>query len=150
MLQGFLLTLVVIGACKFGGLLMSIPPPPDEPPTPSSQAFLNQVDNAKTSTPSNGIDGRMLFMDNCATCHSVLKDLTGPALSGVQQRIPDKKLLYKWVRNPAGVLKSGDVYFNELKKRFGGVVMTSFSSLSDQEIDAILLYIGRHSNPVVD
>src|ERR1044072_8230764 len=84
-LQGFLLTLVFVGAFKFGGLLMSIPPPPpEEPPTPNSQAFLSKVENAK-STPSNGIDGKMLFQDNCASCHSVLKDLTGPALSGVQK-----------------------------------------------------------------
>lgn len=147
-MQGFLLTLVVIGAFKFGGYLLSIPPPPDEPPTPNSQAFLRQFDNAKTSTTSNGIDGKKLFQDNCASCHSVIKDLTGPALSGVQQRIPDKKLLYKWVRNPAVVLRSGNVYFNELKKRFGGVVMTPFSSLTDQEIDAILVYIDRHGKPV--
>lgn len=146
-LQGFLLTLVVIGAFKFGGYLLSIPPPPDEPPTPRSQAFLNQFENAKASTPSNGIDGKMLFQDNCASCHSVFKDLTGPALGGVSERIPDRKLLYKWVRNPAVVLRSGNVYFNDLKKRFGGVVMTPFSSLTDQEIDAILHYIESRSAP---
>lgn len=144
-LQGFLLTLVVIGACKFGGFLLSIPPPPSAPPTPNSQAFLSRFDNAKTATSSNGIDGKMLFQDNCASCHSIFKDLTGPALGGVQGRISDKKLLYKWVRNPAGVLKSGNIYFNELKKRFGGVVMTSFSSLSDQEIDAIISYVEKNS-----
>jgi cytochrome c2 len=143
-LQGFLLTLLVIGAFKFSGYLMSIPPPPPSaPPTPNSEAFLNQFDNAKTSVSSNGPDGKMLFQDNCASCHSVIKDLTGPALVGVQKRIPDKTLLYKWVRNPAGVLKSGNVYFNDLKKRFGGVVMTTFPSLSDQEIDEILRYIER-------
>jgi hypothetical protein len=49
------------------------------------------------------------------------------------------------VRNPAVVLKSGNVYFNELKKRFGGVVMTPFSSLSDQEIDAIVSYVESRS-----
>jgi mono/diheme cytochrome c family protein len=92
-LQGFLLTLVVIGAFKFGGYLLSIPPSPDEPPTPNSQAFLRQFDNERTSTASNGIDGKKLFQDNCASCHSVFKDLTGPALSGVTQRITDKKLI---------------------------------------------------------
>lgn len=146
-LHGFLLTLVVIGAFKFGGYLLSIPPPPEESPTPNSQAFLSQPENAKASTTSNGIDGKMLFQDNCASCHSVFKDLTGPALHGVNERIPDRKLLYKWVRNPAVVLKSGNVYFNELKKRFGGVVMTPFSSLTDQEIDAILAYIGTRNAP---
>ena len=141
-LQGFLLTLLVIGAFKVCGYLLSIPPPPSAP-TPTSEAFLKQFDNAKTSVSSNGPDGKMLFQENCASCHSVIKDLTGPALVGVQQRIPDKTLLYKWVRNPAGVLKSGNVYFNDLKKRFGGVVMTPFPSLSDQEIDEILRFIER-------
>ena len=144
-LQGFLLTLLVIGAFKFSGLLLSIPPPQEEPPTPNSQAFLSQFDNSKTSTSSNGSDGKMLFQDNCASCHSLLKDLTGPALGGVQKRIPDKKLLYKWVRNPTGVLKSGNVYFNDLRKRFGGVVMTGFPSLTDQEIDAIISYVELRS-----
>jgi cytochrome c2 len=145
--QGFLLTLLVVGAFKFGGFLMSIPPPPSAPPTPGSEAFLSQVENAKTSTSSNGPDGKILFMDNCASCHSVLKDLTGPALGGVQERIPDQKLLYKWVRNPPAILKTGNVYFNGLKKRFGGVVMTSFPSLSDQEIAAILNYIELRNQP---
>ena len=131
-LQGFLLTLVVIGAFKFGGYLLTIPPPAEAPPTPNSEAFLSQFDNSKASTSSNGIDGKMLFQDNCASCHSLFKDLTGPALGDVSKRIPDKKLLYKWVRDPSFILKSGNVYFNELKKRFGGVVMTSFSSLTDE------------------
>jgi len=145
-LQGFLLTLVVIGAFKFGGYLLSIPPPPEEIPTPGSQAFLNQFENAKATTVSNGIDGKKLFQENCAACHSVFKDLTGPALAGVSKRIPDRKLLYKWVRNPVVILRSGDVYFNELKKRFGGAVMTPFSTLTDQEIDAILNYIESRSS----
>ena len=142
-LQGFLLTLAVIGAFKFSGLLLSIPPPPEEPPTVQSHSI--PVDSYK---PDNGHDGKALFQNNCASCHSVLKDLTGPALAGVTERITDKKLLYSWVRNPAAVLKSGNVYFNTLKKRLGDVQMTGFPDLSDAEIDAIISYVEKSKGPM--
>jgi mono/diheme cytochrome c family protein len=139
-LQGFLLTLAVIGAFKFSDLLLSIPPPP---PEDANKSVIGYCGNATVSpkNPATYSMGSVLFRENCASCHSVLKDLTGPALSGVTQRLPDRKLVYKWVRNPAAVLKSGNVYFNTLKKRFGGFEMTSFDNLSDAEIDAILDYV---------
>ena len=141
-LQGFLLTVVVIGAFKFSDLLLSIPPPPEKMPTAPTgySSHSIPIDSYK---PYNGPDGKAIFQNNCASCHSALKDLTGPALGGVTQRLPDRKLVYKWVRNPAGVLKSGDVYFNTLKKRFNNVQMIPFPDLSDAEIDAIISYIEK-------
>jgi mono/diheme cytochrome c family protein len=138
-LQGFLLTVVVIGAFKFSDLLLSIPPPPEEPKVP----VIGMCGNATVSpkNPATYNNGKLLFQNNCASCHSILRDLTGPALGGVTQRLPDRKLVYKWVRNPATVLKSGNVYFNTLKKRFDNVQMTAFDNLSDDEIDAILDYV---------
>jgi cytochrome c2 len=140
-LQGFLITLVLIGAFKFSGFLLSIPPPPPEEP---DAGVAIMAPTGTVNAGRNNFDGRMLFQDNCASCHSILKDLTGPALAGVRERIPDKKLLYKWVRNPAAVLKSGNVYFNTLKKQFGNVQMTPFSELADEEIDAIIDYVDRN------
>ncbi len=138
-LQGFLLTLVVIGTLKFGGYLLSIPPPPEAPLAEEMQGV-----SGNAPTPQDPImfsKGKTLFLENCAACHSLKKDLTGPALAGVNERITDKEQLYKWIRNPSAVLGSGNVYFNELKKRFGGVVMTSFSNLTDDEIESVLSYI---------
>jgi cytochrome c2 len=138
-LQGFLLTVAVIGAFKFSDLLLSIPPPPEEPPTVQTvQSHAIPIDSYK---PNNGHDGKAIFQNNCASCHSTFKDLTGPALGGVSQRLPDRKLVYTWVRNPAAVLKSGNVYFNSLKKRFDNVQMTAFPDLTDGEIDAVIDYI---------
>ena len=50
--------------------------------------------------------GNVIFYDNCASCHSVKKDLTGPALKGSMQRLlpvhnGDKKGIYDFIRNPA-------------------------------------------------
>jgi len=140
-LQGFLITIAVIGAFQFSKLLLSIPPP-KEPVAANEQGYYGNASPA-TSAPLNPVayKGKEIYQNNCASCHSVYKDLTGPALAGVEQRITDKKLLYKWVRNPAAVLKSGNVYFNALKKRYDNVQMTSFADLTDDEIDAIISYI---------
>jgi cytochrome c2 len=89
-------------------------------------------------------DGKAIFSDNCASCHSVFKDLTGPALGGVTTRGPwtDRKKLYDWVHNPAGFMKN-DPYTQGLKAKFGGTVMTAFASLSEKEIDAVIDYVEK-------
>ncbi|HEY1200837.1 MAG TPA: cytochrome c [Niastella sp.] len=134
-LQGFLLTLVVIGTVKFGGYLLSILPP-EEPKEVAS----NTEKVTEPILSPLAITGKTIFQNNCASCHSLFKDMTGPLLMNVPQRV-EKKVIYAWIRNPAAVLKSGDPYFNGLKQKFGGAMMTGFPNLTDGEIDAILEYI---------
>jgi cytochrome c551/c552 len=133
-LQGFLLTLVVIGAFKFGGYLLTIPPP-EEP----KEAANNSVTVTEPALSPLAVTGKSIFQNNCATCHSLTRDVVGPMLQNVPQRL-EKKVIYAWIRNPAAVLKSGDPYFNALVKKFNGVMMTGFPNLTDGEIDAILEY----------
>src|SRR4051812_47241876 len=59
-------------------------------------------------------DGKALFQSNCAACHNPLKDATGPALKGVDARVPSKEWLHDWVHNSQGVVQRGDKYANEL------------------------------------
>src|SRR5215831_13221904 len=80
-------------------------------------------------------DGKALFQQNCAACHSVKKDLTGPALAGVEERVTDKKLLHAWIRNNQAVLASGNKYFTDLYSKYNKTAMNLFPSLTDQEID---------------
>ncbi|OQP68083.1 c-type cytochrome [Niastella populi] len=89
-------------------------------------------------------DGKAIFQDNCASCHAVFKDLTGPALGGLTTRGPwtDRKKLYDWVHNPAGFMKN-DPYTQGLKAQFGGAMMTAFPSLSEKEIDAVVDYVEK-------
>jgi cytochrome c551/c552 len=84
-------------------------------------------------------DGHALFTANCASCHSVNKKLTGPALAGVEDRWPSRAKIHEWVHNPANFMKT-DPYTTDLHKQFG-IVMTSFPQLSDKDIDAILDYV---------
>ncbi|HEY8894620.1 MAG TPA: c-type cytochrome, partial [Niastella sp.] len=87
-------------------------------------------------------DGKAIFQNNCASCHSVTKDLTGPALGGVTSRGPwtDRKKLYDWVHNPAKFMAT-DPYTQGLKAKFNAM-MTPFD-LSEKEIDAVIGYVEK-------
>jgi mono/diheme cytochrome c family protein len=89
----------------------------------------------------NAQDGKSLFSQNCASCHAVNKKLTGPALAGVEDRWPDKKNLYAWIKNNQSFLKTGDAYANKLYNEYNKTAMNLFPNLSDKDIDAILAYI---------
>ena len=135
--QGFLLMLLLTGAIAFGNFLLSIHPP-------SSQASSN------SSLPSErvivlNLRGKSLFNDNCNACHRLGYGVEGPSLFTIEQRIPDKRLLYDWIRNSSAVLKSGNKYFNTLVSKYGGVRMTDFPQLTDDDITAILEYIQQEN-----
>lgn len=95
----------------------------------------------------NAQDGKVLFSTNCASCHLPHKKLTGPALAGVESRWSNKEHLYSWVKNSSAFLKTGDPYANNLYKEYNMVAMTSFPTLSDKDIDAILAYINSVPDP---
>jgi len=92
-------------------------------------------------------DGKTLFLQNCATCHNPLRIVVGPALKGVTSRVPDQKLLHSWIKNNASVLASGNKYFSDLTKQFGGSPMNLFPNLTDAEINSILSYVDSYKEP---
>jgi cytochrome c551/c552 len=92
-------------------------------------------------------DGKALFQSNCASCHNPVKIITGPALKGVTERVPDKKLLHDWIHNNQKVLSSGNPYFTSLYNQFNKTPMNIFPTLSDGDIDAILKYVEAYQAP---
>ncbi len=86
-------------------------------------------------------DGKALFSANCASCHAIYKQLTGPALAGVEDRWPDKAKLHAWIKNNQAFLKTGDKYANDLYNQYNKTAMNVFTNLEDKDIDAILTYI---------
>lgn len=85
--------------------------------------------------------GKILFQSNCAACHNLFKEVTGPSLVGFQDRGPwsDRAKLYEWIKNPATFMKK-DSYAKTLKERYGSM-MTAFPNLTNEEIDNIAEYI---------
>lgn len=91
-------------------------------------------------------DGAALFKANCANCHIPDKDYTGPALKGWSTREPDAEWVYKWVKNPAGMIAT-DAYAKSLFDKYKPTVMTAFPQLKKEEIDAILKYVDDYTPP---
>ena len=92
-------------------------------------------------------DGKALFQANCAACHNPVKDATGPALKGVSARVPSKEWLYKWIKNSAALVSSGDKYANEVYNKWNKTAMTAFPALTNEEIDAIIKYVDEYEVP---
>lgn len=92
-----------------------------------------------------GQDGKALFSQNCASCHAINKDLTGPALAGVEDRWPDQKMLYAWIRNSQAVIKSGYPRAVEVYNQWNKVAMNQFPNLTDAEIASLLKYINEEA-----
>lgn len=88
-------------------------------------------------------DGKALFQANCASCHNPYKDATGPKLNGVDGRVPSKEWLYKWIKNSASLIESGDKYAVEIYNKWNKTAMTSFPNLSNEDIDAIITYVNQ-------
>ncbi len=89
--------------------------------------------------------GKALFNQNCAACHAMNKKMTGPALANVEARLAesdglDREWLYAWIKNSAGLIKSGDAYANKIYAEYNQTAMTAFPTLSNADIDDILAY----------
>jgi hypothetical protein len=70
----------------------------------------------------------------------VNKDMTGPALKGVEDRWPDKEKLYAFIRNSEEVIRS-DKYARELWLEWNQTTMLPHPDLKDEGIRDILDYI---------
>lgn len=55
-------------------------------------------------------EGELLFKANCASCHKVDKNSTGPMLKGARERwrnAGESNLIYEWIHDPVGLAESG-------------------------------------------
>ena len=84
--------------------------------------------------------GYKIFKANCMACHRIHQKLVGPALAGVLER-RDSLWVISMIRNSSQLIASGDPAAVELFREFNGTVMTSFTSLSNDELKALLEYL---------
>lgn len=82
--------------------------------------------------------GKTLFTGNCAQCHGLRNEGTGPALAGVTER-KSREWLYTMTRNAAATM-AVDPYLRCEKCRYG-VVMQSFPNLPNGALDSLYDYI---------
>ena len=92
-------------------------------------------------------DGKELFRNNCRACHSIDKDLVGPALKDVTQR-RDSVWLYSFITNSQRMISEGDSTAVALFAQFNQIPMPN-QNLSTTEIASILSHIEIESRPDV-
>jgi cytochrome c551/c552 len=86
--------------------------------------------------------GKNLFRSNCANCHSIDKDITGPAMAYITER-----RCYDWLkdftRNSAAM---NDPIARCVKQQWNNVVMTAYgNSFSNRDFDSLYGYIASES-----
>lgn len=103
-------------------------------------ATLSQQAAAQDGDSANG---ETLFNNNCKACHSPKDEVVvGPGLKDIQKR-RDLAWLVKWVKNPNGVIQSGDEYAVALYNKFGKAQMTAFPAYGEKEVKDILAYVEK-------
>ncbi len=109
-------------------------------------AFISLLISGSASAAS---DGKAIFKQNCAVCHSLGdQKLAGPGLKGIMDRAPKGDWLFNWIKNSEKMIKSGDAYAAKIFKENGNAAMTVFEgNLSDDQIHAVVEYI---KNPPVE
>ena len=90
----------------------------------------------------NASKGKMLFINNCATCHNKnMKDrLTGPALGDWRNYLKDENEMLLLLHNSKAYLKK-DKQLRKKLKEFEGTECTTFPNLNLKDIKAIIAYI---------
>ena len=85
-------------------------------------------------------EGKMIFMNRCASCHNVNKVILGPALAGVTDRHPEDWIIH-FVHSSQSVIKGGDKTAIALYEKYNKVPMPDHADLSPESIKNILAYI---------
>ncbi len=96
-------------------------------------------------------NGQTLFQQKCASCHIMGRPAVGPNLVGAEDRWNgDRKKLASWIRNSAAMINNGkgDPYAVKIWEENNKTLMTSFTDLKDEEIEALLNYIRDWKPPV--
>lgn len=106
-------------------------------------ALMAVVSQQAIAQDGDAASGETLFNNNCKACHSPKDEVVvGPGLKGIQQR-RDLAWLVKWVKNPNGVIQSGDEYAVALYNKFNKAQMTAFPAFGEKEVKDILAYVEK-------
>ena len=84
--------------------------------------------------------GKTIFTSRCAACHNVNKQLTGPALAGVNDR-RNIDWIIKFVQSSQTMVKNGDKDAVALFTQFNRIPMPDHADLTADDIKNIVEYI---------
>jgi mono/diheme cytochrome c family protein len=92
-------------------------------------------------------EGKSIFAARCAACHNINKNLTGPALAGIDQR-RSIDWIVSFVHSSQTMVKAGDKDAVAVFNQFNNIPMPDHADLSDAQIKNIVEYIKTAAEPV--
>jgi hypothetical protein len=101
--------------------------------------------NPPMDTSTSYYEAQHLYAANCASCHAVHKDLTGPALANIKQRFP-LEMMELFIQQPRKAFKKSK-YLRDLKKEYNQIEHPAFANLSSKQIFLIMKYIEYVQKP---
>jgi hypothetical protein len=106
-----------------------------------AEEFYCGVEDDKTYNIDSGINQPDVYKRKCASCHLVTKDMTGPKLEGVLDKIPSEKWFELYIKNEDSLLKNGDKYANKISNFSKVNNVHNFNDLTTDEINILKKYI---------
>jgi mono/diheme cytochrome c family protein len=94
-------------------------------------------------------EGKSIFTSRCASCHAVNKNLTGPALAGVDER-RSMDWIVAFVKSSQTLVKKGDKDALTVFEQFNKIPMPDHPDLTDANIHSIVEYIKTESKASVE
>jgi mono/diheme cytochrome c family protein len=106
------------------------------------------IGSMATATAATVEDGKTLFEQSCASCHSLDGSGAsyGPDLKTVTQR-RDRNWLIRWIAAPEQVIESGDAIAKELLQQYNGVPMPN-AGLQPDQVESIVRYLENTAGTV--
>lgn len=88
--------------------------------------------------------GRKLYQENCASCHCLNQNLTGPALGNITQ-FRSREWLYRFTRNSQKMITSGDSLAVCLWNTWKPTLMNDFEKWQEQDFVDVYNFIEASS-----
>ncbi|WP_111320825.1 PQQ-dependent sugar dehydrogenase [Algoriphagus chordae] len=88
--------------------------------------------------------GKVLFENNCSTCHNFEQKGIGPNLSGLSHTV-ESSWIKDFIKNPAAVIETNDPRAVQLFEDYK-IYMPAFPSLAEKDLDAILSYLHTYEH----
>src|SRR5690554_426282 len=96
---------------------------------------------------ANGQNGQEIYESNCAVCHILGKDATGPDLVGIKAKwAGEEENLYEWVINPQELIESGKSKRAIIAEQFSPAPMLP-QDLTLEEAKAVIEYADTYTPP---
>ena len=105
------------------------------------------VDTSSIATDSLSIaQGKRLFTQQCAACHSFSQEGIGPPLGGLTKEV-NTGWIKSFILNPKKIIDAGDKRGQQLMARYKSY-MIPFPGLDNQSLDQIVAYMHTQDKPV--